>query len=155
MLASTSAGDVADIALAIFLVASGLGLGWALLRLGSAFGQLSSFIRGTESELLPVINKVGGSVDRLNAQLDKLDEATASAVEAVDQAVRTVSSAVKRPAQKAAGVAAGMSHGWSRFVTSRNWRDAVEEARAAAARREQDIEDELKSPSDPPAAPAE
>ena len=98
--------------------------------------------------MLPVINKVGGSVDRVNAQLDKLDQVTdsaASAVEAVDQAVRTVSSAVKRPAQKAAGVAAGVSHGWSRFCTSRNWRDAVDEARAAAARREQDIEDELSA----------
>ena len=152
-------GNVAYIGLTVFLVAVGLGLGWAFLRLATTFDRLSSLIRGAEREVLPVINKVGGSVDRVNAQLDKLDQVTdsaASAVEAVDQAVRTVSSAVKRPAQKAAGVAAGMSHGWSRFVTSRNWRDAVDEARAAAARREQDIEDELKSPSDPPpAAPAE
>ena len=106
--------------------------------------------------MLPVINKVGGSLRTASTlQLDKLDQVTdsaASAVEAVDQAVRTVSSAVKRPAQKAAGVAAGVTHGWSRFRTSRNWRDAVDEARAAAARAEQDIEDELKAPANAPSA---
>ncbi len=63
-----------------------------------------------------MINKVGGSVDRVNAQLDKLDQATDSAVdavEAVDEAVRTVSFAVKRPVQKLAGFSAGVSHGWA------------------------------------------
>ncbi len=34
-------------------------------------GRLSTFIRGTEGSLLPVIGKVGGSVDRVNGQLDK------------------------------------------------------------------------------------
>ena len=142
-------GNVAYIGLTVFLVAVGLGLGWAFLRLATTFDRLSSLIRGAEREVLPVINKVGGSVDRVNAQLDKLDQVTdsaADAVEAVDQAVRTVSAAVKRPAQKAAGAAAGVSHGWSRFLTSHNWREAVDEARAAAARREQDIEEELKAP---------
>jgi uncharacterized protein YoxC len=142
-------GNVAYVALAVFLVAVGLGVGWAFLRLATTFYRLSSLIRGAEREVLPVINKVGGSIDRVNSQLDKLDQVTDSAtdaVEAVDQAVRTVSSAVKRPAQKAAGVAAGVTHGWSRFRTSHNWRDAVDEAKTAAARREQDIEEELKAP---------
>ena len=141
--------NVAYVAVAVFLVAVGLGLGWAFLRLATTFDRLSSLIRGAEREVLPVINKVGGSVDRVNSQLDKLDQVTDSAtdaLEAVDQAVRTVSSAVKRPAQKAAGVAAGVTHGWSRFRTSHNWRDAVDEAKTAAARREQDIEEELKAP---------
>jgi uncharacterized protein YoxC len=142
-------GNVAYVALAVFLVAVGLGVGWAFLRLATTFDRLSSLIRGAEREVLPVINKVGGSVDRVNSQLDKLDQVTDSAtdaLEAVDQAVRTVSSAVKRPAQKAAGVAAGVTHGWSRFRTSHNFRDAVDEAKSAAARREQDIEEELKAP---------
>src|SRR5206468_8260757 len=111
-----SFGDLADLALAVFLVAVGLGLGWAFLRLAVTFDRLSSLIRGTEREVLPVIAKVGGSVDRMNAQLDKLDAATDSAVDAVDavdQAVRTVSFAVKRPVQKVAGLGAGVSHGWS------------------------------------------
>jgi uncharacterized protein YoxC len=142
-----SFGDLAHLALAIFLIAVGVGVGWAFLRLAVTFDRLSSFIKGAEREVLPVINKVGGSVDRVNAQLDKVDSATTSAVDAVaavDEAVRTVSFAVKRPVQKLAGLSAGVSHGWSSLKTERNWRDAVDEARAAAARRERDLEDELK-----------
>jgi uncharacterized protein YoxC len=143
-----SFGDLADLALAIFLVAAGIGLGWALLRLAVTFDRLSSLIRGAEREVLPVIEKVGGSVDRVNAQLDKLDTATTSAVdavEAVDEAVRTVSFAVKRPVQKLTGLSAGVSHGWASLRTRRSWRAAVDEGKQAAARRESDLEEELKA----------
>jgi hypothetical protein len=141
-------GDLADLALAIFLVAAGIGLGWAFLRLAVTFDRLSSLIRGAEASVLPVIDKVGGSVDRVNSQLDKLDTATDSAVdavEAVDEAVRSVSFAVKRPVQKLAGFGAGASHGWASFKKRRSWNDAVAEARTAAARREQDLEEELQA----------
>jgi len=143
-----SFGDLAHLALAVFLFAVGLGLGWAFLRLAVTFDRLSSLIRGAEREVLPVINKVGGSVDRVNAQLDKLDTATDSAVdavEAVDEAVRSVSFAVKRPVQKLTGLSAGVSHGWSSLRTRRSWSDAVDAGKAAAARREQDLEAELKA----------
>ena len=148
MIVAFSFGDLVDIALAVFLVLVGIGLGWALLRLAVTFDRLSSLIRGAEREVLPVINKVGGSVDRVNAQLDKLDVATTSAVdavEAVDEAVRTVSFAVKRPVQKLAGLTAGVSHGWASFRTRRSFGDAMAEARAAAERRERDLEEELKT----------
>jgi uncharacterized protein YoxC len=143
-----SFGDLASLALAIFLVAAGIGLGWAFLRLAVTFDRLSSLIRGAEREVLPVINKVGGSVDRVNAQLDKLDTATDSAVDAVvavDEAVRSVSYAVKTPVQKLAGLSAGVSHGWASLRTRRDWREAVDQAKAAAARRERDLDDELKA----------
>ena len=147
MVVAFTSGDLADIALAVFLVAVGLGVGWAFLRLAVTFDRLSSLIRGAEHDVLPVINKVGGSVDRVNAQLDKLDQATDSAVdavEAVDEAVRTVSFAVKRPVQKLAGLSSGVSHGWASFRTRRSWRDAVDEGKAAAARREHDLDEELR-----------
>jgi uncharacterized protein YoxC len=143
-----SYGDLAHLALAVFLISLGICGGWALLRLAVTLDRVSSFIRGTERHVLPVIDKVGGSIDRVNAQLDKMDTATTSAVDAVvavDEAVRTVSFAVKRPVQKLAGLSAGISHGWSSLKTQRSWRDAVDEAKAAAARRERDLEDELKS----------
>jgi uncharacterized protein YoxC len=146
-----SFGDLADLALAVFLVAVGLGLAWAFLRLAVTFDRLSSLIRGTEASVLPVIEKVGGSVDRVNAQLDKLDTATDSAVdavEAVDEAVRSVSFAVKRPVQKLAGFTTGVSHGWASFRRSRSWNGAVADARDAAARRERDLEEELKATHD-------
>jgi uncharacterized protein YoxC len=144
---ATTASNVAWIALAIFLVAVGLGLGYAFVRLAATFGRLSSFIRGTERELLPVIAKVGGSVDRVNAELDKLGQASESAVDAVesvDQAVRAVSFAVKRPVQKLTGLAAGVSHGWASLRARRDWRSAVTTGKEAAARREADFEEELR-----------
>ena len=148
MIVAFSFGDLADLALAVFLLAVGLALGWAFLRLAVTFDRLSSLIRGTEREVLPVINKVGGSVDRVNAQLDKLDTATDSAVDAVeaaDEAVRSVSFAVKRPIQKLTGFTAGVSHGWASLKTRRSWRDAVNEGKEAAARRERDLDEELKA----------
>ena len=141
------ASDAAWIALAIFLVAVGLALGWAFVRLAATFARLSSFISGTERELLPVIAKVGGSMDRVNAELDKLGQASNSAVDAVDavdQAVRAVSFAVKRPVQKLTGLAAGVSHGWASLRTRRDWRGAVATGKQAAARREADFEEELR-----------
>jgi uncharacterized protein YoxC len=143
-----SFGDLAYLALAFFLVAVGVGLGWAFLRLAVTFDRLSSLIRGAEREALPVVNKVGGTVDRVNAQLDKLDPATDSAVDAVvavDEAVRSASYAVKTPVKKLAGLTAGVSHGWASLRTRRSWREAVNEGKAAAARREQDLEEELKT----------
>jgi len=142
-----SAGDAAYLALALFLVLVGLALAWALLRLSVTFDRLSSLLRSSEQELIPVVSKVGGSVDRVNAQLDKLDPATDSAVDAVDAvdaAVRSVSFAITKPVQKLTGLTAGLSHGWSSLRTQRNWRQAVAEGREAAARREHDLEEELR-----------
>src|SRR5690348_3624270 len=134
-------------ALAFFLFAVGLGLAYVFFRLGETMKRLSSLIRGTERELLPVIAKVGGSVDRVNGQLDKLDVVTDSAVDAVDSvdsAVRAVSFAVTTPVKKATGFTAGVRYGAAALKARRNWRVALEEARAAAARREADLAEELR-----------
>jgi hypothetical protein len=139
--------DVAYASLSVFLLAVGLSLGYAFYRLGGALARLSSFIRGTERELLPVLNKVGGSVDRVNAQLDKIDLMSDSAVDAVesaDSAVRAVSFAVRRPVQKLAGLTAGLSHGTATLRVKRDWREALRVAKEAAARREADLEEELR-----------
>ena len=151
VLAST-AGDVASYALAAFLVAVGAGLAYAFLRLGGTFGRLSSFIKGTESELLPVIHKVGESVDKVNGQLDKVDQVTDSAVDmadSVDTAVRAVSMAIARPVQKVSGLAAGVTHGAASLKAHRDWSEAVRTGKEAAARRERDLGDELRAADDP------
>ncbi len=138
--------NLTDLSLSVFLLASGLGLGYVLLRLGGAFGRLSSFIHGTEREVLPVISKVGESVDKVNGELDKLGQITDSAVDmadSVDTAVRSVSMAISKPVQKVSGFAAGVSHGASAFKASRDWSEAKTAARAAAARREAELADEL------------
>ena len=147
MLILFSYSDLAYAALALFLVATGLGLGWAFFRLAVTFDRLSSLIRGAEREALPVINKVGGSVDRINLQLDKADVATDSAVDevvAADEAVRSVSFVVRRPIQRLVGATAGASHGWATLRARRGWKAAIESAKEASQRREQDFEDELR-----------
>ena len=144
-----SAGDAAYVGLAVFLVAVGLAGAWALLRLAATFDRLSSLLRGTERDLLPVAAKLGGTVDRVNAQLDKLDPATDSAVDAVvaaDRAVRTLSFAISRPVQKLTGLSSGVSHGVASLRARNGWRQAVADGRDAAARRERDFEEELKQP---------
>jgi uncharacterized protein YoxC len=144
---ATSAGEVADYLLAFFLLVVGLGLGYALFRLAGVFQRLSSLIAGTEREALPVVNKAGGTIDRVNGQLDKLDPATDSAVDAViaiDQAVRALSFSVRRPIELIVGATTGVSHGWATFVAKRDWRSAVESAKEASARRRADFEEELR-----------
>src|SRR4051794_41815793 len=113
-------------------------MAWAFLRLAVTFDRLSSLISGAEREVLPVINKVGGSVDRVNTQLDKLEPATDSAVdavEAVDEAGRTVSFAVKRPIQKLVGVSSGAAYGWATLPAGPRRGPAGDDAEEAAAQR--------------------
>ena len=138
--------DLWRLALAVFLLATGLSFAFLLIRLAGTAGRLSAFIRGTEEEILPVINKVGGSVDRVNGQLDKVDKITDSAVDAadgVDTAVRAVSMAITRPVQKLSGFATAVSYGASDFKAKRDWRHAVQAGKEAAARRERELLEEL------------
>jgi uncharacterized protein YoxC len=147
LLAALTWGDLWRLALAVFLFAVGLSLAFLLTRLGETVRRLSSLVKGVEAELLPVISKVGGSVDRVNGQLDKVDQITDSAVDAadsVDTAIRAVSLAVTRPVQKASGFAAGVSHGVADFRTRHDWRAAVQAGKEAAARREQELAEELR-----------
>ncbi len=145
MLAATS-GDIVNYALAIFLIVMGGFLAFVLVKLAGVFGRVASFIRGAEVEMMPVINKVGGSVDRVNHQLDKIDPATDSAVDtvvAVDETVRALSYAVKRPIEKLLGISAAASHGFATLRTKRSWKAATASAKEAAARREADFEEEI------------
>ena len=140
-------GDLWRLALAVFLFAVGLSAAYVLVRLGGTVGRLSSFISGTEREVLPVINKVGGSVDRVNDQLDKVDQITDSAVDAADAAdtaVRAVSMAVTRPVQKVSGFAAGLTYGAADLKARRSWKHAVQAGKEAAARRERELGEELQ-----------
>ena len=145
VLAST-ASDVLDYALAFFFVGGGLALAYMLVRMGGTFARLSSFIKGSERDLLPVIVKAGGTVDRVNDQLDKLDVVTDSAVsmaDSADTAVRAVSTAITMPVKKVTGLAAGVSHGLAAFRARRDVGEAMHVAKNAAAKRESELDEEL------------
>ena len=148
MLASTvNSSDVWEIALAVFLLAVGFALAYLFVRMARTTDSVTDLIKGTEREVLPVIEKVGGSVDRINAQLDKVDQVTDSAVDAADAAdtaVRAVSMAITKPVQKVSGFAAGVSYGAADLKTKRGWKHAVQAGKEAAARREQELAEELK-----------
>jgi hypothetical protein len=147
MLASTS-GDVLNYALAVFFVASGVGLAYMLVRLGGTFSRLTSLIKGTERDFLPVLVKAGGTVDRVNDQLDKLDVVTDSAVsmaDSADTAVRAVSTAITTPVKKVTGLSAAVSHGFAAFRARRDVGEATKVAKEAAARREAELDEELRN----------
>jgi uncharacterized protein YoxC len=142
-----SSGDLAYAALAIFLVLVGLGFAWVSVKLGGTLQSLSALIKGTQDEALPVVAKVGVTVDHVNAQMEKVDRITDSAVDAADAAdtaVRAVSMAVTRPVTKVAGFGAAVSHGVADLKVHHSWRSAVEAARAAAAAREHELLQELR-----------
>jgi ABC-type transporter Mla subunit MlaD len=146
MIAAFGWSDLAYLALAVFLLLTGLALAYGALRLGGTLGRASSLLQGTERELLPVISKLGSTVDRVNEQLDKVDQITDSAVDAVagvDAAVRAVTGVVSRPIEKLAGAVAGIRHGASSLRAGGAWHDAVHTGKEEAARREQDLADEL------------
>ena len=145
--------DVLWIVLSAFLVVVGLTLAYVLVRLGATIRRVSSLIEGLQKEVLPLINKAGGTVDRVNLQLDKLDRVTDSAVDAADSldtAIRAVTIAVTRPVQKLSGLAAGLSHGIATLRSRRDFRGALQSGRAAAARREHEIEVELEHGGEQP-----
>ena len=134
------------IALSIFFLAFAGGLTYFLVRLGGTVGQVSSLLEGLEGELLPVINESGGTLRRVNTQLDKADLVTDSAVDIadnVDTAARAVSLAITRPVQKISGLVEGIAHGFASLRVRKSPRRAYETGREAAQRREQEIEDEL------------
>jgi len=147
-LLATTAGDAAYWGLAVFLVAIGLAAAFMLFRLGQSFERLSSFIKGAERDLLPVIVKTGATVDRVNYQLDKADTVTDSAVsmaDSADTAVRAISTVIATPVEKVSGLAAGITHGFSQFRKSKNFGDAATAAREAARQAEADLHDDLRT----------
>ena len=146
-LASFEPIDALWIALSVFFVLVGVGLAYLLVRLGGTVGRLTSFLQGLEREVLPVINQAGGTMERVNAQLDKVDLVTDSAVDvadSVDTAVRAVTLALVRPVQKISGLAEGIAHGLASLRVRKSPRTAYQAGREASARREQEIADELK-----------
>lgn len=158
--AAVSAGEILDYALAAFFVVTGAGLLYLFVRMGGTFARLSSFVKGAERDVLPVVVKAGGTVDRVNDQIDKLDTVTDSAVamaDSADTAVRAVSTAITTPVKKVSGFASGVSHGVSAFRSRRDAGEAMRVAKDAAARRESELDDELRNagstpPEDPPTA---
>lgn len=145
-LADVTTIDVLWICLSAFLVVVGIALAYLLVRLATAAVRLTRLLRGLEETVVPLVSKTGGTVDRVNLQLDKIDLVTDSAVsaaDAADTAVRAVSMAVTRPVQKISAIAKGVSHGASALAAGHDLRSSLDAGRDAARRRETELAEEL------------
>lgn len=114
--------DVANLALAIFLVLVGLGLFYMFFRLGGLFGQLDDSVEDITEETVPILTRVQVTVDEVNAQLGHVDEIMTSAVNATksaESAASTVSKAVTAPARALSGVTSSASEALRSFKARR------------------------------------
>ena len=146
MTEAVTTNQALDVVLSLFLILTGLAIAYAFWRLGVLFSQLRDTVQHTEEEVLPVVRTSGGTLDRVNTELDKLDVMTDSAVDAVtaiDRAVRAVSTVVTAPIEALAGLAAAFRHGVSSLVAHRDVNEAVRTAKDSAQRRMTDLAEEL------------
>ena len=120
--------DAWRIALAGFLVVTGLGLTYVLIRLGATLGRLNTILEGVSGEIVPMLGKVSTTLDHVNDELDKVNRITETAVDAADKldsAARAVSIAVTKPVKAASGVSAGVAHAFNSFRGKRSQRGGV------------------------------
>jgi uncharacterized protein YoxC len=114
------AGAIMKIAIGAFFVLFGVGIVFALFRLGTVFKRLSSILTDANTQVIPLLTRVGSTLDGVNSELGKVDQITGSVAEIVktaEQATTAVHSAVAKPIRKIAGMAAGVSAGVSSFFT--------------------------------------
>ncbi|NLE10084.1 MAG: hypothetical protein GX630_01150 [Actinobacteria bacterium] len=86
------------------------------------FKRLSGVLSTTDSQIVPLLTRVEGTLDGVNSELDKVDQLTGSVVGIVrtaEQATSAVQSAVSKPVQKVSGLAAGLNAGISSFMSRR------------------------------------
>ena len=120
--------DIWHYALAVFLLLTGVGACFALLRAGSTLGHLNTALDGIMSELVPMLAKTSTSLDHVNEELDKVGRITDSATDAtakVDATVRSLSDAISKPIRAVAGFTAGITHGFGVFKSKRDQRGGV------------------------------
>ncbi|OFW57165.1 MAG: hypothetical protein A2133_09045 [Actinobacteria bacterium RBG_16_64_13] len=114
------AGAIMRIAIGAFFVLFGVGVAFALFRLASVFKRLSNILRDANTQVIPLLTRIGSTLDGVNAELDKVEQITGSVAEIVKTAEQTTTalhSAVAKPIRKVAGMAAGISAGVSSFIT--------------------------------------
>ena len=105
-------------AAAFFLVVVGIGLIYALVRLGGTLGSADKLLTDVDTEVVPLLKQATETLDGVNSELDKVGVVMSSVVdvtEKVDQTTRVVESAITVPAKKAAAFGAGVSQAVSSF----------------------------------------
>jgi uncharacterized protein YoxC len=115
-------GAIMKIAIGVFFVLFGVGIAFALFRLGTVFRHMSSILADANTQVIPLLTRVEGTLDGVNAELGKVDDITGSVAEIVrtaEQTTTAVTSAVAKPIKMVAGLAAGVSEGITSFLSHR------------------------------------
>jgi len=122
------ASDAWRIALAVFLILTGVGITYALVRLGGLFSTADTSLKQTMGEVVPMLGKASTTIDHVNDELEKVGHITDSAVDAadsLDSSVRTINSVLGTPARAVSGVSAGISQAFQSFRGKRGQRGGV------------------------------
>jgi hypothetical protein len=122
------ASDTWRYALAVFLILTGVGLTYMLVRLGGLLGRATTSLEEAMTEVIPMLGKASTTLDNVNDELGKVSHITDSAVDATDKldsSVRTLTSLLGKPAKAASGVSAGISHAFQSFRSKRDQRGGV------------------------------
>lgn len=110
------------IAIGIFFLIFGIGLGYALYRLAGLFGETSTMVGDVNHEVVPILTRLQTTVDEVNSELGKIDDITGSAVTVattLEQTTTAVQTAISTPVKKVAAVSAGMGEAISTFLQGR------------------------------------
>jgi hypothetical protein len=114
------AGAFMRIAIGVFFLAFGAGLAYSLFRLSAVLSRLNSILTDANREVVPLLTRIEGTLDGVNAELDKVEQITGSVAEMVKVAEQTttgVYGAVSKPVRQVAGFAAGVKEGVSSFLS--------------------------------------
>ena len=120
--------DAWRIALAIFLIITGVGLTYVLVRLAGLVGDVDRHLDASMVEVLPMLGKASITLDHVNDELEKVGRMTDSAADAVgtvDRAARATSSAASKPVKAVSGLSEGIEHAFESLKSKRRQRGGV------------------------------
>jgi len=117
------AGAFMRIAIGVFFLLFGLGLGYMLLRLAQVLAETTVMVHDVNVEVAPTLHRLQTTVDEVNANLSNVDGITgnvASMTGNIDSTTTMVHDAVAAPIKKVSVASAAMSQGISTFL--KGWR---------------------------------
>src|SRR6188472_3166192 len=106
-----SSTDAWHIALAVFLVLTGVTLAYVFFRLSKLLGDVETHLDETMVEVVP--------------KLGKITDSAVGAVGTVDHAARAASSAAAKPAKVVSGLSEGVEHAFQSLKSKRRQRGGV------------------------------
>lgn len=117
-----TAGEFMDIAIGVFFLLVGAGLGWAFFRLANVFSQLTTTIHDVSQPAVSILTRFQTTVDEINSELGKIEEITGNVVgvtETIEHTAAALGSAVSTPIKKFGALSAGVSESVSTFLKRR------------------------------------